>query len=98
MGVLNSFCPGGWGIRPSKKLPRGFARGGGWSGLELTDTLAYDELHQLGSVFDFKYYSVRLKLMHSVGHHQAVQNSSPTPVLCQTVSFPLVCKGRLLFA
>ena len=26
--------PGGSGIRPSKKLP-----GGGWSGLELTDTL-----------------------------------------------------------
>ena len=28
-------------------------------------------------MFDFKYHSVRLKLMHSVGHHQAVQNSRP---------------------
>ena len=26
-------CSGGWGIRPSKSCP------GGWSGLELTDTL-----------------------------------------------------------
>ena len=26
MGVLNSFLPGGWGIRPSKKLPE---EGGG---------------------------------------------------------------------
>ena len=33
MGVLTPFFPGGWGIRPSKKVP------GGWSGLELTDTL-----------------------------------------------------------
>ena len=32
----------GWGIRPSKKLPGGFARGG-WSGLELTDTLVIQE-------------------------------------------------------
>ena len=31
VGVLNSFLPVGWGIRPSKNLPRG--------GLELTDTL-----------------------------------------------------------
>ena len=38
MGVLNSFFARGWGIRPSKKLPGGFDRG--WSGLELTDTLA----------------------------------------------------------
>ena len=37
-GGLNSFLPGGWGIRPPKILPGGFARGG-WSGLELTDTL-----------------------------------------------------------
>ena len=42
---------------------------------------------------DLKYHSVRLKLMHSVGHHQAVQNSGPTPVLCQIVSSPLVCVG-----
>ena len=28
MGVLNSFFARGWGIRPSKKLPGGFARGG----------------------------------------------------------------------
>ena len=35
MGVLNSFLPGWWGIRPLKKLPGE----GGWSGLELTDTL-----------------------------------------------------------
>ena len=34
MGVLNSFLPRGWGIRPSKTYP------GGWSGLELTDTSA----------------------------------------------------------
>ena len=43
MGVLNSFFTRGWGIRLSKKLPGGFAHrggGGGWSGLELTDTLA----------------------------------------------------------
>ena len=38
-GFELSFCPGG-GICPSKKLPRGFA-GGGWSGLELTDTLIF---------------------------------------------------------
>ena len=38
MEVLNYFLPGGWGIRPSKTLLGGFARGGGWSGLELTDT------------------------------------------------------------
>ena len=38
MGVLNSFLPRGWGIRPSKKSPGAFAWGG-WSGLELTDTL-----------------------------------------------------------
>ena len=33
--------PGGWGIRPSKKLPKGGGGGGGggWSALELTDTL-----------------------------------------------------------
>ena len=30
------FCPGG--NSPIKKIARGFARGGGWSGLELTDT------------------------------------------------------------
>ena len=38
MGVLNSFLPGRWGIRPSKKLPGGLPRGE-LSGLELTDTL-----------------------------------------------------------
>ena len=27
VGVLKSFLPGGWGIRPSKRLPEGFARG-----------------------------------------------------------------------
>ena len=34
------FCPG-VGNSPIKRLPRGFAlgEGGGWSGLELTDTL-----------------------------------------------------------
>ena len=32
VGVLNSLCPG-VGIRPSKNCP------GGWSGLELIDTL-----------------------------------------------------------
>ena len=32
VGVLNSFLPGGGDIRPSKKLPRGFARGGGGGG------------------------------------------------------------------
>ena len=33
-----SLCPGGWGICPFKKFP-GALPGGGWSGLELTDTL-----------------------------------------------------------
>ena len=33
MGVLKSFLPGEWGIRPSKSCP------GGWSGSELTGTL-----------------------------------------------------------
>ena len=28
VGVLNSFFAWGWGIRPSKKLLLGFARGG----------------------------------------------------------------------
>ena len=37
MAVLNSFLPVEWRIRPSKKLP---GVGGGWSGLELTDTLS----------------------------------------------------------
>ena len=36
VGVLNSFCPG-VGNLPIKKLPV-FFPGGGWSGLELTDT------------------------------------------------------------
>ena len=36
-GVLNSFFARGVGNSPIKKLPGGFA--GGWSGLELTDTL-----------------------------------------------------------
>ena len=44
-------------------------------------------------MFDFEYHSVGLKLMHSVGHHQAVQNSRPTPVLCQIVSSPFVCSS-----
>ena len=42
VGVLNSFFARGWGIRPSKKLRGDFAQGGGgggWSDLELTDTL-----------------------------------------------------------
>ena len=34
MGVLNSFLPVGWEIRPSEKN----AVDGGWSGLELTYT------------------------------------------------------------
>ena len=38
MGVLTLFLLGGWGIGLSKKLPGGFLPGG-WSGLELTDTL-----------------------------------------------------------
>ena len=38
MGVLNSCFPGLGNSGPSKQLPEGFARGG-WSGLELTDTL-----------------------------------------------------------
>ena len=60
----------------------------------ITDSsLAYSGFYQLASMFDFKYHSVRLTLMHSVGRHQAVQNSRPTPVLCQIVSSPLVCMG-----
>ena len=41
MGGLNSFSARGCGIRPSKIIARGFCTGGegGWSGLELTDTL-----------------------------------------------------------
>ena len=39
VGVSNSFFARGVGNSPLKKLPVGFARGG-WSGLELTDTLA----------------------------------------------------------
>ena len=31
--------------------------------------------YQLASMFDFKYHLVQLKLMHSVAHHQAAQNS-----------------------
>ena len=38
VGVLNSFYAREWGIRPSKKLSRVLPGGGGWSGLELTDT------------------------------------------------------------
>ena len=36
---LNSFCAG-VGNSPIKKISWGFCRGGGWSGLELTDTSA----------------------------------------------------------
>ena len=32
------FCPG-VGNSPIKKIAKGFCPGGGWSGLELTDTL-----------------------------------------------------------
>ena len=35
---MNSFFARGWGIRPTKNCP-GVFPGGGWSGLELTDTL-----------------------------------------------------------
>ena len=39
MGVLNSSFARGVGNSPIKKIDGGFARGGGgWSGLELTDT------------------------------------------------------------
>ena len=42
----------------------------------ITDSsLAYGGFHQLASMLDFKYHLVRLKLMHSVCHHQVVQNS-----------------------
>ena len=38
MGSLNFFCPG-VGNLPIKKNCPGVLRGGGWSGLELADTL-----------------------------------------------------------
>ena len=39
MGVLNSFLPGAGEFAHQKNLPRVLSRGGGgWSGLELTDT------------------------------------------------------------
>ena len=38
VGGLNSFLPGGVGNSPIKKIAPGFCPGG-WSGLELTDTL-----------------------------------------------------------
>ena len=38
MGVLNSFCPEGGEFAHQKNCP-GVLPGGGWSGLELTDTL-----------------------------------------------------------
>ena len=38
-GFLTFFVPMGWGIRPFKKIPQGFAWGRVGSGLELTDTL-----------------------------------------------------------
>ena len=38
MGVLNSFFARGVGNSPIKKIALG-GGGGGWSGLELTDTL-----------------------------------------------------------
>ena len=42
-GFSTPFLPWGWGIRPSKKLPGRFARGG-WPGLELTDTLGWGQI------------------------------------------------------
>ena len=59
-------------------------------------SLACGGFYQLASIYDFKYHSVRLKLMHSVGQHQAVQNSRPTPVLCQIVSSPYVGMYRII--
>ena len=53
----------------------------GISKLTIDSSLAYGGFYQLVSMFDFKYHSVRLKLMHSAGHHQAVQNNRPMPVL-----------------
>ena len=32
VGVVDSFFARGWGIHPSKRLPRGFAQGGGGNG------------------------------------------------------------------
>ena len=59
--------------------------------LTTDSSLAYGGFYQLASMFDFKNLSVGLKLMHSVGHHQTVQNSSPTSVLCEIVSSASVC-------
>ena len=61
--------------------------------LTTDSALAYGGFYQLASMFDFKHHSVRLKLMYTVGHDQAVQNSRPTSVLCQIISSPLVCIG-----
>ena len=43
MGVLNSFFARGMENSPIKKIARGFCPGGGWSGLELTDTLHFEK-------------------------------------------------------
>ena len=61
--------------------------------LRTDSSLDYGIFCQLAGMFDFKYHSVRPKLMHFAGHHQAVQNSRPTTVLCQIVSSQLVCIG-----
>ena len=52
MGVLNSFLPRGWGIRPSKNCPGVLLGEGGWSGLELTDTLIVCPTHLRDSMAD----------------------------------------------
>ena len=56
------YRPGGGGFElffarrvgnsPIKKLPRGFARGGGWSGLELTDTLSTPSVENFFRTWD----------------------------------------------
>ena len=39
VGVLNSFCPGSGEFAHQNNCPGVLPGGGGWSGLELTDTL-----------------------------------------------------------
>ena len=65
--------------------------------LTTDSSLAYGGFCQLASMFEFKFHSVRLELIHSVGHHQAVQTVDQTSVLCQIISSQLVCIGQLLF-